>query len=159
MNINGTITIDREKGTATVDLALVGHSELDHELLAAFFTVRRVMLSPTHQGDVLGTQFVIEDEDAFEEALHNLENRKRVADGRPTIEEEGERARKATEAQVAAEASQKDRDAKAQAGRDASRDRVERMAAKEIADRTLAAQSSDKPEAPKPQAKEPDKVQ
>jgi hypothetical protein len=153
MNIEAKATADRKKGTLTVEMDLSGDSELDHEILAAFFTSRSVTLTPTHFGDKLSARFVIADPNAFAVALHNLENRKRKADGRPTLEEESDQAGKTKGAQAAAEAAQKDRDAKAEKDRKDSQARIEAAAAKEIADRTLAKTEQAK------QAKEPDKVQ
>jgi hypothetical protein len=99
MNLTANAKFDREKGTITVDLVLVGHTEIEHEMLAAFFSKPLpVTIAPKHHGDVLKAEFTITDPAAFDAAIHNLENRKRKADGRPSLEEEAERAKAAGEA-------------------------------------------------------------
>jgi hypothetical protein len=146
MNITATATPDRVEGTLLVDLDIVGQSELDHELLAAFFaspvTVRIV---PTHDGDELHAQFVIQDKAAFAVAVHNLDNRHRKADGRPSLEEE--QAAADADAANKKQAEEDAVNAKANAEREAKerQDHIDELAAKDIADRVIA--------------KEPNKVQ
>ena len=100
MNANTTITLDRQRGTCTINIEPLGETELDHELLEEFFQKRTVVLMPMHQGDRLSARIVIADADAFSRAIHDLENRKRAVDGRPSLEQEAEA--KAQAAKVAA---------------------------------------------------------
>lgn len=167
MKIQATATFDREDGTLTVDLPLVGESELDHELLAAFFVGRSVSISPMHQGDLLGAQFTIHDPSAFDAALHNLENRKRKNDGRPTIEEEAAKAKAANATVEADRENAKTREDQNQAELAKAKARIEKRAAEIIADRLDEKKAE--PAAPQhveqkkdeeaPTAKEPSKVQ
>ncbi|MGB9244880.1 MAG: hypothetical protein WCC03_16130 [Candidatus Acidiferrales bacterium] len=98
------------KGTATVAIDLAGESEMEHELLAVFFTARSVSLVPFHDGDKLESRFVLEDPNAFAKAQRACENRIRVRDGRPTVEQE--EAAKATRAKAVAEREAADAQAK-----------------------------------------------
>lgn len=87
------VTFDQKAGEVTFSLDLQGNSELEHELLvAAIGNGRRVTIMPNHVGDELFADFIIEDESIWPAAMHALENRIRVRDGRPTIEEEQDQA-------------------------------------------------------------------
>ena len=166
MNIDAKGTFDKEKGTLTVVLDLAGHTELEHEMLAAFFRCGcSVSISPTHHGDKLSAQFSMFDPDAFDLASHNLENRKRADDGRPSLEQEADATRAQAANQKQATIDAKNAAAAAEKDRLESRDRVERMAAKEIADRHAAQPTPAEPKKVEPakdaehEAKEPEKVQ
>ena len=166
ITINATGVFDKEKGTFAVSLDLAGHTELEHEMLLAMIgSGRTVSLSPTHDGEELSAGFSIYDPAAFDLAVHNLENRHRIADGRPTLEQEAEAAANQKKYQAQAETDAKASAEKAAKDQQDSRDRIEKLAAQEIADRTLAARATaPTPAAPaatedKPKAKEPDKVQ
>lgn len=157
VNIKTNATFDAQKGTLTLDFDLVGTSELDHELLAQFF--RDDLTSNT---DNLHARLVMKDPGAFSAALRNLENRKRKADGRPTLEEEAKNATAAKATQEAAQKRSAEEAVKVENARAASQDRIEKLAAKEIADREMAKKQ---PPDPAPQkvaevaAPEPEKVQ
>jgi hypothetical protein len=87
--VTATVEFDQGKGTVKFALDLQGNTELDHELLAAAIGAgRSVSIKPAHNGDELFAEFVIEDEDIWPDALHNLENRYRARDGKPSLEEE-----------------------------------------------------------------------
>ncbi len=165
MNINATGTFDAEKGTFTLEMDLEGHTEMEHEMLAAFFADKRsVIVFPTHEGDVLSASFVIADHDAFDLAVHNLENRKRAQDGRPSLEQEAAASAAQVAAQHLAQANAKANAEAAAKEQQESRDRIEKLAAQEIADRTLAAKLPPAPaprpaETAAPAAAEPKKVQ
>jgi hypothetical protein len=98
--VTATVAFDQEKGTVTFSMDLQGNTELDHELLAAAIgTGRSVSIVPRHHADELFAEFTIADSKLWATALHNLENRYRVRDGKPTLEEEAKLAadRKAAE--------------------------------------------------------------
>jgi cell division protein YceG involved in septum cleavage len=157
--IKANVSFDAAKGTATVTLELAGTSEMEHELLAQYFTARSVSLVPFHVGDQLESRFVIEDAGAFARAQRATENRIRLRDGRPTVEaEESAKAAKAK----ALEAKQKaDADAVAE-GYDSAEDKEQKLAeaaqfdklASAIATK-LSAKPAEKP-AEAPKAPEPD---
>ncbi len=157
--IKANVSFDAAKGTATVALELVGTSEMEHELLAQFFQSRSVSLTPFHQGDALESRFVIEDPSAFAKAQRSCENRIRVRDGRPTVEQE-EAARKA-KADAQAKRDAADEAAQAEGFADAAEKeafeleeaRQDRLAEKVAA--KLAAKAA-KPEPEAPKAPEPD---
>ena len=88
---NTSLILDPEEGSLTVKMDLVGETPSEHEVLAAFFKRRSVALIPAHVGDDLRAEFTIYDPGAVKRAQHNLENRQRKADGRPSIEEEREK--------------------------------------------------------------------
>lgn len=85
---DANLKFDDVKGTATVALSLSGTTEFEHELLAQFFKGRQVSLVPFNNGDQLESRFVIEDKQAFGLAWRAVQNRIRVRDGRPTLEQE-----------------------------------------------------------------------
>lgn len=98
--VTAEVTFDQVAGTAVLRLDLQGNTELEHELLVAMIgDGRKVMMVPDHRGDELFAVIGIQDRDMWDEAQHTLENRYRVRDGRPTIEEEEAQAaqRKANE--------------------------------------------------------------
>jgi hypothetical protein len=105
--VEAKVSFDQKAGEVKFSLDLQGNTELEHELLAAAIGKgRRIVILPAHVGDELFAEFMIDDETIWPNAMRALENRIRVRDGRPTIEEE--------EAQAAMrEAAQKDADAKA----------------------------------------------
>ena len=94
--ITAKVSFDPEKDSATVTLVPIGASEMEHELLTQFFQPGSVSLVPFHEGDQLESRFVIVKSGAFKDAQRACENRIRVRDGRPTIEQE--------EARIAAKA-------------------------------------------------------
>lgn len=99
--INASVSFDSEKGAATVRLELVGASEMEHELLAQFFSARQVALVPFNAGDSLESRFVISDPLAFPKAQRATDNRIRTRNGQPTVEQE--EAAKTAKAQQQAE--------------------------------------------------------
>jgi hypothetical protein len=74
--------------SVTVSLDLVGTTEMEHELLMQFFTARSVSLVPFNVGDKMESRFVIVAPGSFSKAQRATENRIRVRDGRPTVEQE-----------------------------------------------------------------------
>jgi hypothetical protein len=87
--VTATVEFDQEKGIVKFSMDLQGNTELDHELLAAAIgDGRKVFIRPAHKGEELFAEFVIDDEYIWPDALHNLENRHRVRDGKPTLEQE-----------------------------------------------------------------------
>lgn len=89
--VSATVTLDQEKGTVTFSMDLQGDSELDHEILAATIGAgRSVSIQPAHHGNELFAEFVIADLSIWPKASRALENRIRVRDGRPTLDEEEE---------------------------------------------------------------------
>src|SRR5271170_4300934 len=98
--IKASVSFDAAKGTATVQLELAGTSEMEHELLNQFFSSRSVTLTPFHVGDSLESRFVITDPTAFAKAQRATENRIRVRNGQPTVEQE-EAAKAATAKRLA----------------------------------------------------------
>jgi hypothetical protein len=85
--LKASIKFDAVKGTATVVLEPVGTTEMEHELLALLFAGRSVSLVPFNNGDLLESRFVIEDKSAFPKAQRACENRIRVREGRPAVED------------------------------------------------------------------------
>lgn len=78
--------------------------ELEHEVAVKMFTEREVKIVPDIHGEHFrSATFTIVDADAFAAAKHDAENRKRIRDKRPTLEQEAE-AKKAAEDKAAAEA-------------------------------------------------------
>lgn len=130
--VSATVAFDQEKGTVTFSMDLQGNTELDHEILvAAIAGGRKVIILPTHKGDELFAEFTIEDEDIWPDALHNLENRHRVRDGRPTLEEEA--------AAIAARKKADDEAAKAAAKEPTPEEKMQKAIAAGIADGLKAA--------------------
>ena len=83
------IELDQAKGTAKFSMDLKGATEFEHELLAAIIgTGRSVSIVPAHKQDELYAEFTIRDTRIWPTAMRALENRKRKADGRPSVEEE-----------------------------------------------------------------------
>lgn len=186
MRIDAIGTFSKEDGTLMIDMEFHPATEIEHEIIAEFVRhPKRTLVFPTKlvvdrtdpknpitrrvptqemESDLLHVRLELDDEDAFDAAVHNLENRKRAAEGRPSLEEEADR-KAAAEAAMKAPEEQSQADAKKQADDlAASRDRIERMAATEIANRVTPAAPTptpapgeQKPEQPK--AKEPNKVQ
>lgn len=116
--VTATVTLDQVKGTVKFSFDLQGATELDHELLAATISSgRSVSLMPTHVGNELFAEFTIKDSSIWPTAARAMENRKRVANGQPTIEEE--EARRAMAEAAAADAEEKAQEAEKQAARDA----------------------------------------
>jgi len=106
-----TVAVDfnAETGTVKFSLDLQGNTELEHELLAAAIgTGRTVSLTPAHKANELFAEFTIADKSIWPRALRGFENRRRIADGQPTVEEEEAQA----ERRAAAE-KQADKDAAA----------------------------------------------
>jgi hypothetical protein len=126
--IKASLKFDAEKGSATVVLELGGETEMEHELLAQFFTSRSVSLVPFHVGDELESRFVISQADAFGKAQRAVENRIRARDGRPSVEEE--EAAKAARAKAQADREAADKAAQAagfaNAGEKAAHDAAEK---------------------------------
>ena len=119
------VSFDQPKGQVKFAFDLQGRTEIEHELLnAAIAGGRSVSIVPTHKGDELFAEFTITDPSIFTNASRGLENRKRVADGRPTVEEE--------EAQVAIREAAEQDSAKAEA-----------VAAKKAADEAAAKQTAE----------------
>jgi len=91
-NVKANLSFDATKGTVVVTIEPIGQSEMEHELLARFFnSPRQVSLVPFTVNDRLETRFVIEDKFAFPQAQRATENRIRLRDGRPTVEQEWNR--------------------------------------------------------------------
>lgn len=91
--VTATVEFDQVKGTVKFALDLQGNTELDHELLAAAIgTGRSVSIAPAHEGDELYAEFTIADKSIWANAIHNLENRRRIRDGKPTLEQEADAA-------------------------------------------------------------------
>jgi len=87
--LKASIKFDAAKGTATVSLEPIGATEMEHELLAAYFnSPRSVSLVPFNVADQLESRFIIEDKLAFPRSQRACENRIRVREGRPTVEEQ-----------------------------------------------------------------------
>jgi hypothetical protein len=111
--VTATITLDAVKGTAKFVLDLQGHSEIEHEVLAAVIgTGRSVSITPRHNGDELFAEFTVADKNIWPAAIHNLDNRHRKAEGRPSIEEEEEQNAEANAAQEGADKKRKEQEAK-----------------------------------------------
>ena len=189
MQITATGTFSKEDGTLMIDLEFHPATPIEHEIVAEFVRhPKRTLIFPTKivadrtdpknvvmkrvqtdeiDGDLLHVRLELEDEDAFDQAVHNLENRRRATEGLPSLEDEAQRKDMAEKAQKEAEARSKEQSEHDEDERMASRDRIERHAAKEIADRYVRehpAPEPHRPEEPKqeveaPKAKEPDKVQ
>lgn len=140
-----------------IDLEFHPATPIEHEIVAEFVRhPKRTMIFPTKlvadrtdprnvvmkrvqtdeiESDLLHVRLELDDEDAFDQALHNLENRRRAAENLPSLEEEADR-KAAAEAQAKAAQEQGDAERKnAEDAQAAARERIERMAAKEIADR------------------------
>lgn len=98
--VTATVEFDQQKGTVKFSMDLQGNSEIDHELLiAAIGTGRSVSLTPAHSGNELFAEFTIADKSIWPKAIRALENKKRVADGKPTVEEEQAQIAKAKAAE------------------------------------------------------------
>ena len=98
------IELDQAKGTVKFSLDLQGATEFEHELLAAVIgTGRSVSIVPAHRGEELFAEFTIRDPKIWPTAIRALENRKRKADGRPSVEEEEQKIADAEAAQEQAE--------------------------------------------------------
>jgi hypothetical protein len=84
-----TVTFDQAAGTAKFAMDLQGVTELEHEiLLATIGSGRDVKITPAHIGNELFAEFTVTDPAIWPRAIRALTNRKRVADGLPTIEAE-----------------------------------------------------------------------
>ncbi len=105
--VEAKVTFDQAEGLVIIRMDLQGNSELEHELLvAAIGKGRSVSIVPDHAGDELFAVIGIQDDSIWPKATRAYENRIRVRDGRPTVEEE--------EAQAAmAEAGRKDAEQRA----------------------------------------------
>ena len=94
LTVKATMEFDAGLGVMVVSLDIQGDSEMEHEVLkAAFAADRSVVLVPAHQGtngDDLYVKFWFTDTNVFPLAARALENRIRVRDGRPTVEQEEE---------------------------------------------------------------------
>ena len=137
-----TVEFDQVAGTVKFTFDLQGATELDHELLAATIgTGRSVSLKPTHVGNELFAEFTITDPAIWPKAARALANRKRVADGLPTIEQEEERAKMAKAAAEKADADAKDAQAKQDKEVQDRQDAADAHTAKVVADtlKTLGA--------------------
>jgi len=98
------IELDQAKGTAKFSMDLKGATEFEHELLAAIIgNGRSVSIVSAHKQDELYAEFTIRDPNIWPTAIRALENRKRKADGRPSVEEEEKRIADAEAAQEQAE--------------------------------------------------------
>ena len=188
MRIDATGTFSKEDGTLQIDLEFHPATPLEHEIVAEFVRhPKRTLIVPTAmkpvkdektgvvtmtrvpadelEGDVLHARLTLDDEDAFDAATHNLENRRRASEGLPSLESEAERKEMAEKAAQEAEESSKASAEQTEKERLESRKRIEEMAAKEIADRYVKEHQTPAPAQPEqkpaeaPKAKEPDKVQ
>ena len=130
-----TIEFDNVKGTVKFSLDLKGVTEIDHELLLATIgSGRSVSISPAHKGDDLFAEFTIFDTSIWPKAARALENRKRKADGKPTVEEE-----EAQNALRVAQLQKADADAKAAKEKaDADAEAIKAAADKRISDAVTA---------------------
>lgn len=154
MEIKATGTFSPDRTAMAIDLEFLPASELEHEMIAAFVEEQtRVTLSPTKividsktkqatrvptnvlEGDSIILRLIVDDANAMKYALHNLENRKRKADGRPSIEEEEKAANDAVTTREADQTAAQQREAQNKAELAASKARVEERAAQIIADR------------------------
>lgn len=130
-HVTADVEFDQAKGTVKFSLDLQGTTELDHELLAAAIgSGRSVSVVPAHEKDELFAEFTITDASIWPKAIRALQNRRRVADGLPTIEEEEKLA-----------ADRKSADANSEKEAIAARDKAdaEAIAKQEAADARLAA--------------------
>ena len=184
MNITATGTFSKEDGTLQIDMEFHPATEIEHEIIAEFVRhPKRTLIFPTKlavnggvpmrvqteemESDLLHVRLELDDDEAFDAAVHNLENRKRAVEGRPSLEQEAEA--KANAEKQSAEAQAASEEAKKKAADDlaASRERIERMAAQEIANRVAPTAPAPAPavspakedEKPKATAKEPGQVQ
>jgi hypothetical protein len=102
--VTATIAFDQEAGTVKFSLDLQGETELEHELLAATIgSGRGVSIVPAHRQNELFAEFIIVDKSIWPKAIRGLENRRRVANGQPTVEDEEAQARKREAADKQAE--------------------------------------------------------
>jgi hypothetical protein len=102
--VEAKVTFDQKEGLVVFRLDLQGNTELEHEILAAAIgNGRSVSIVPDHAGDELFAVFGIKDESIWQKATRALENRIRVRDGRPTVEEEEAQATMAEAARKDAE--------------------------------------------------------
>jgi hypothetical protein len=130
--VTATVEFNQEKGIVKFAMDLQGNTELDHELLAAAIgNGRKVIILPAHNGEELFAEFTIEDEDIWPEAMHNLENRHRARDGKPSLEQEYAEAKARDDAaknavKLAADAAKK-AEADAQAKQDADDARLAKV--------------------------------
>src|SRR5258708_36780046 len=114
--VTATVSFDQASGTVKFSLDLQGATELDHELLAATISSgRSVSIVPAHKGEELFAEFIIKDTSIWPKAARALENRKRIANGQPTIEQEESQAVARKNAQEDAEKAASDEKAKADA--------------------------------------------
>lgn len=191
MRIDATGTFSKEDGTLTIDLQFHPATPIEHEIVAEFLRhPKRTLIFPTElkpvkddktgvvtltrvasdelEGDLINARLELDDDNAFDAATHNLENRRRAAEGLPSLETEAERAAMAKKASEEAEAQSKTVAQQQEDERVASRNRIEELAAKEIADRyvrehqtpaSVASEPSKEEQKPQVSAKEPNKVQ
>jgi len=149
-----TLSFDAAKGSVTASLKLEGESEMEHELLVQFFQSRSVTLMPFHVGDSLESRFVITDPAAFANAQRATENRIRVRDGRPTVEQELALKEAKAKAIAAREAADKAAQAEGYANADDKAQKMARAAEFDELATAVAAKLQPKPaEAPKAAAK------
>jgi hypothetical protein len=170
VRIDAIGTFSKEDGTLMIDLQFHPATPIEHEIVAEFVRhPKHTLIFPTKvfvdrtdprnpvtklvqtdelEGDVMNVRLELDDPDAFDQAVHNLENRRRATEGLPSLEEEADR-KAAAEAQMKAaqEQSQSQAD-QAEADRVASRSRIETLAAKEIADRYVHEHQTSAPELP-----------
>lgn len=134
--IEATLLLDQVGGVGKFSLDLQGASEMEHEVLAALIgSGRSVSIAPAHKADELFAEFTITDPTIFATAQRSMENRKRKANGQPTVEEEEARAKAIVDAQTTAKVDELAREAKAQEELKEQRDESDRRIA-EIASKT-----------------------
>ena len=112
------VAFDQATGEVKFSMDLQGNTELEHELLAAAIgDGRKLVILPAHSGNELYAEFVIHDETIWPKAVRAMENRIRVRDGRPTLDEEEAQAamREAAEKDNAAKAAENKAKAEAEA--------------------------------------------
>jgi predicted ATP-dependent endonuclease of OLD family len=178
MRIDATGTFSKEDGTLTIDLQFHPATPIEHEIVAEFVRhPKRTLVFPTKvvvdrrdprnpvtkivqtqelEGDVMNVRLELDDPDAFDQAVHNLENRRRATEGLPSLEDEAQRKADAEKQNAAAQEQSQSQAEKAEADLLASRSRIETLAAKEIADRYVKEHQTPAP-APTPVASEPSK--
>lgn len=191
MNIIATGTFSKEDGTLMIDMEFHPATPIEHEIVAEFVRhptrtlifptvlkpvkdektgVVSMVRMPTDQleSDLIHVRLELDDENAFDQAVHNLENRRRAAEGLPSLEQQAQQAAAAKKAMEDAEAATAEASKKAAEDLAASRDRIEQAAAKMIADRVappppaptpVASEPSQQEQKPQVSAKEPNKVQ
>lgn len=143
--VNVVVTMDREKGTVKFSMDLQGNTELEHEILAAAIADgRKVSIMPMHAGDELFAEFTVVDPNIWPAAERALENRIRVRDGRPTLDEEEAQAEARKKADEAAEKASEEAAAAKQAEADAAEQKQATMIANAVTAGVSAALSRGK---------------